>query len=205
MTIRRGEPWGRPGTLGAGGVVVHSDAAARSAVELARREGRPYPALGLLGGDLCRTLGGTGAEARLHDGSGVVVPIDLGEALLDGRLHLFVAHLVLGASWWRGRRVHVMNAEWLGGADIAPRAHPNDGLLDVIELSAAMGARERFKVRRRLASGTHLPHPGITARRAPAFQFEFDRPVAVTLDGLTVGEARRVSARLEPDALVAVV
>jgi hypothetical protein len=36
-------------------------------------------------------------------------------------------------------------------------------------------------------------------------QFDLDRPTPVWLDGEPVGEARRLSVRLEPDALVCVV
>ena len=72
------------------GVVVRSDAEARAVLEEARHEGRPFPALGLLGGDLCRTLGGPGEESRLRSREAVRFSVDLGEVLLDGRLHLFV-------------------------------------------------------------------------------------------------------------------
>ena len=49
--------------------------------------------------------------------------------------------------------------------DVAPRAHPNDGRFDVVEVSAAMPARARLQAWRRLATGTHVPHPDITTRR----------------------------------------
>src|SRR5690606_21746422 len=68
VTIRKGEPWGEPGALPEDGIVVRSDAEARAVVTAARRAGEPVPPLGLLGGDLCRALGGTGDEARLRSG-----------------------------------------------------------------------------------------------------------------------------------------
>ena len=60
MTIRKGEPWGQPGPLPSHGVVVSSDRQARAIITAARRASEPIPPLGLIGGDLCRTLGGTG-------------------------------------------------------------------------------------------------------------------------------------------------
>ena len=60
MPVEKGRPWGWPAALPADGVMVGSDAEARAIVEDARRAGRPTPVLGLLGGDLCRTLGGAG-------------------------------------------------------------------------------------------------------------------------------------------------
>jgi hypothetical protein len=205
VTVRRGETWGEAGGLPAGGVVVGSDAEARAVVEAARRAGDPVPALGLVGGDLCRTLGGRGDRGRIEGGGGVRVAVDLGSALVNGRHHWFVAHLVARRSWWRGRVVAVMNAEFLGHWDVAPRAHPGDGLLDVVDAAPSLPRRERWKARRRLPTGGHLPHPAIAVTRRAAVQIDLDRPTPVWLDGEPVGEARHLSVRLEPDALVCVV
>ena len=94
MTIRKGEAWGETAPLPDDGVVVSSDLEARQVLTAARLEKRPLPVLGLLGGDLCRTLGGRGDATRLRSDAAVTFPVDLGEVLLDGRLHLFVAHVV---------------------------------------------------------------------------------------------------------------
>lgn len=203
MTIEKGSPWGELGGLPDDGVVVRSDAEARAVVERARRRGDEIPPIGLLGGDLCRTLGGRGDEARLRGADATRVTVDIGAVLVDGRLHWFVAHLVARRSWWRGRVVAVMNAEFHGGWDAAPRAHPNDGLLDVFDVTMPFG--ERLKARGRLGSGTHVPHAGIRQERTAATQFELERPLAVWLDGQRVAEARALSVRVEADALRCVV
>jgi hypothetical protein len=195
MTIEKGQQWGEPGSLPEDGVVVSSDRAARAEVEAARRAREPVPVLGLRGGDLCHTLGGPGQLATAFT-------VDVGSALLDGRLHWFVAHLVARAPFW-SHAVAAMNAQFRGSWNVAPRGHPNDGLLDVFE--ARLGIADRFKVRARLASGTHLPHPGITQRRVAAVQFEFPRPTSIELDGELVTQARTLSVRLEPDALKVIV
>ena len=111
MTIEKGQPWGTPGALPSDGIVVRTDAEARAIVERARRAGAPVPALGLLGGDLCRTVGGAGDEARLRSADAVQLPVDLGAALIDGRLHWFVAHLVVRRRWWRGARIGTGTSE----------------------------------------------------------------------------------------------
>jgi hypothetical protein len=203
MTIRRGETWGAPGVLPTDGVVVHSDAEARRVVEEHRRAGEPIPPLGLLGGDLCRTLGGRADEARLRSDEARQLPIDLGAVLIDGRLHWFVAHLVVRRSWWRGRVLAAMNAEFLGDWDVAPNSHPNDGRLDLFDADLALG--DRLKARSRLRTGSHVPHPGIRQRHVDAVQFDLDGPTPVWLDGERIGEARRLSIRVEPDALTCVV
>ncbi|CAN5404302.1 hypothetical protein BH10ACT1_BH10ACT1_27380 [soil metagenome] len=203
MTIEKHQLWGRPGTLPADGVLVRSDAEARRVVEAARWAEGPVPTLGLLGGDLCRTVGGKGDEGRLHSPDAMALPTDLGSVLIDGRLHWFVAHLVVRRNWWRGRVVAVMNAQWIDTWDVAPKSHPNDGLLDVLDGDLSLD--DRVKARRRLATGTHVPHPGIAQRRVAALQLAFDRPTPVWLDGERVGVASNLAIRVEPDAFTVVV
>lgn len=203
MTVRKGEPWGGPGALPAGGVVVDSDLAARRVVTEARRGNRPIPPLGLLAGDLARTCGATGREVRLRGPEAQTLPVDLGEVLVDGSLHFFVAHLVARRSWWRGPIVAAMNAQFLGDWDVAPRSHPGDGRVDLLRADLSLG--DRWKARSRLRSGTHVPHPGISQRRVKAVQLDLEPGTAVWLDGERVGEARALSIRVVPDALTVVV
>lgn len=203
MTIRKGEPWGRPGPLPDDGVVVHDDDEARDIVSAARRAGVAIPTLGLLGGDLCRALGGAGDEARLRSEDAVTFPIDLGVARLDGEVHHFLVHLLARHRFWLGRVVVVMNGPWLGDWNLGPKAHPNDGLLDSSDARLRPG--ELLTARSRLPLGTHVPHPRIVTRRAPAMDFGFGRPVTVRLDGRDVGAHREVHVEVEPDAVTVVV
>lgn len=202
MTIKKGEAWGWAEPLPADGVVVRSDAEARAVLEAARLRGAPYPTLGLLGGDLGRTLAAPGSDSRLRSGDAMTFPVDLGQVLVDGRLHLFVAHLVARNRWWT-RAVVAMNAQWVGDWNLGPKAHPNDGRLDVFESTLRVG--DLAKVRRRLPTGSHLPHPRISSRKAAATTFELERPLPVWLDGEVVDEGRSLVVRLEPDALRVVI
>ena len=184
--------------------MVHSDAEARAVVERSRRAGEEPPPLGLLGGDLCRTLGGRGDEGRLRSDEATRAVVDLGSVLVDGRQYWFVAHLVARRSWWRGPVVAAMNAQWLGSWDVAPRSHPNDGRLDVV--TADLSLRDRTKAWRRLPQGTHVPHPDIVERRVAASQIDLPPRTAVWLDGERAATgARALSVRIEPDALTVVV
>jgi hypothetical protein len=201
VPIAKGQPWGAPGELPADAVLVRSDAQARSVLEEARRRRQPFPPLGLLGGDLCHTLGGGGGEDRLRAGEGVRFTVDVGEVLIDGHLHLFVAHLVARNVVWT-RAFVAMNAQWLGGWNLGPRAHPNDGLLDTYE--ARLPFSQLLAVRARLHHGAHLPHPQITERRTAALDVALGRSLPVRLDGERVGPAQRLVVRIVPDALVVV-
>ena len=203
MTVRKGEAWGETGPLADDGVLVRSDAQARAALTAARRDRRPMPELGLLDGDLARSVGATGDVERLRGPDAQRMPIDLGTVLVDGRLELFVAHLVVRRPLWQGPFVVAMNAEFLGRWKFAPRAHPGDGLLDVLE--GSLGLDDRLRARRRLRTGDHVPHPGIRQRRVAAAQFDVPRGASVWLDGERIGRAGRLSVRVEPDALVGVV
>jgi diacylglycerol kinase family enzyme len=96
-----------------------------------------------------------------------------------------------------------MNAQFLGEWDVAPRAHPGDGKLDLLQVT--MPASDRLQARARLRSGTHVPHHGIHQSQVANTQLEFDKPTPVHLDGDVVGSARSVSVRVEPAALRVVV
>jgi len=196
VTISKGSPYGEPGAaLPEGGVRCATDAEARSALEAARSDGQPYPVLGLEGGDLARTLGGRGALE-------VAFPVDLGQVLVDGRLHLFVSSCVVRNRWWT-RAIAVGNAQWLGDWNLWPHGHPNDGRLDILDVRLTAG--ELSKVRRRLPTGSHLPHPGIRERRVRAESFELERTLGFWLDGERAGEGRTFAFRCTPDALRVIV
>ncbi|MDH3754202.1 MAG: hypothetical protein OEU32_10060 [Acidimicrobiia bacterium] len=200
MPIAEGEDWGEPAPVPAGAVAVASDAAARDELEASRRRSEPLPELVLTGGDLHRTLGGSRSEARLRAEGATRVRCDLGVALCDGVVGLFIAHLVIGGHFLSGRTTAVCNASFVGRANLAPRAHPGDGLFDVIE--ADLPLRQRMLAWGRLPSGSHIPHPGITSRRTSHRQFGFSgRGRPVRLDGAAIGLVRSLSVRVEPAAV----
>ena len=202
MTIERGVDWGRAAPLPAGAPLARSDRDVAALLEAARTRGTGAPEVGLLGGDLWRTLGGPsrpGADRQVAP-EPVRLPVDGVRALLDGVEHHYVAHLVARARGWRGRFLLAMNAEWLGEWKVAPRAHPGDGLLDVLDGSLPL--RERLQARRRARLGDHLPHPSIRTSRVRSLAVTFEPPRRVWLDGRFVRRCRRLELAVEPDALV---
>jgi hypothetical protein len=198
VVIERGQRWGEPGSLRDGEKIARSDVELRRFVEQARRAGSPLGRTGLLGGDLCRTVGGPGDQDRLIAG-GSVLPIDVARAVVDGRDYWFCAHLVARHPLWLGRTVVVMNAQWHGPLKLGPRAHPNDGLLDVTDGALPLG--DRAEARRRARTGSHLPHPALDVRRTASAEFHFDRPISIWLDGERITRrAHHLVVQVEPDA-----
>lgn len=214
MSIRRGADWGRAVRAGAGARVAGGDAELAAVVGAA---GGPVEPGGLIvtGGDLHRTLGGP--ERRdLSSDELVAFEVDLvrGHGVRpDGsevRL-LAVAHVVgLPVSrrrgvdaLWRGPSFVAANAAFLGEANIGPRAHPGDGLLDVSW--GELPRRDRRAARARMLTGSHLPHPAIEERRTRSWSAPPDSRYVVLCDGVEVGELRDVRLTVEPDAVVVAV
>lgn len=196
MTISRGSPWGEDGVAAPADLVRAADDAelARLAAG-AEAQGRRLAAE-VGPGDVLRTLGLTVARPpgeRLRHG------MDLGWASLDGGPPLpFAAHLCAHRPLWSGPFAVAMNCAWRGSWYLGPRAHPNDGLLDVT-WSAGLAARQRILARRRLPTGTHLPHPDLRAERAPRWHHRFSRPVPVSLDGQGHGSHQEIEVWVTPD------
>jgi hypothetical protein len=190
MTIRRGEEWGttvaRPVDL----VLAGSDAELAALVAA-----DPAGSYGVSGGDIFRSLGSPAPRDPLQR-----LPMDALEVRLDDReAVLAVAHVVARRGWWRGPLLAVMNADHVGTWNVAPRAHPNDGRADAVEVDAAMSLRHRWQARGRLPQGTHVPHPSIVVRTLTESAWTFLRPAGVQIDGVAHGRAVRVAVRVLPD------
>jgi hypothetical protein len=152
------------------------------------------------GGDLLRTLGG-GAGRGVPT---LAYPVDLLRVVLDGDVVVAgVAHVIARHFMWRGEFAAAMNAAWLGDRYLGPRAHPNDGLVDVT--FGRLAWQQRLLARRRVRTGAHLPHPDLTVVRRARWEHEFSRPIPIRVDDVVVGRARCLSIQVEPDAGVIVV
>ena len=202
MTIRKGEAWGGPAVCPSDLRVVSTDRELRDWVIWHRTRGQPIRDLGVAGGDLARTCGGATGP---HPSSTKVTVDAMRVTLDDGEPTWGVAHVVARRQWLKGELVAVMNAEFYGPYDVAPRSHPNDGKLDVLCVDASMGWRERLHARQRARTGSHLPHRQLSLRSVPEVDLHFDRPMVVWIDGVRCGTASRLMVSAEPDAFTAYV
>lgn len=190
--IRKGEVWGRPVDLDGTGPEAGSDA------EVARLLSRPLDSpVVLRGGDLYHSLGGRASSPVDLDGPVMALPIDLVAVRVDGVDRVAAAHVVARRRWWSGEFAVAMNGTHLGEWNLGPKAHPNDGLIDVT--TGRLDVRDRWEARRRAHTGTHLPHPALSTSRVTSTVWTFDRPTPVYVDGVAVGSARRVELEVQPD------
>jgi len=192
MAIERRKDWGAPGQLEPSAPSAKDDASIARLVSAGAGEVRP------LAGDMARTLGVS--EQSLLRPEQMRLPVDLIRVRLDkGAETLAAAHVRLGASRTRPS-VAIMNAAFIGSRNVAPRAHPGDGKLDVLRFD--LGLIDWFKALRRMPTGTHLPHPAIATSRVESLVLEQDRALRVWIDGGTPTSARRIECTVWSDAVV---
>jgi YegS C-terminal NAD kinase beta sandwich-like domain len=207
--IRPGEPWGSPTAEPPAVEVAGGDAALAGVVAATHRAGpsaepvlvrfRPDAT-----SDLARAVG-LAPEAR-RDGAepqGLALPLDLLEV---GEGTRACNMCVLGTPpdrlrWWsrsfeidvrldgrpffcgRAATVVVATGQYLRGLDVVPRGHPGDGKAEVQVYG--LERRERRLLRARLATGAHVPHPGIRQRSAGVVELRIDGPAHLEIDGVT--------------------
>ena len=220
--LRHGQPWGHTATSPPD-VELAGDDADLVATAVSRPGAlvrfRPSPR-----SDLARALGlgsdGSGATEVAIDALAVDPddsPVDPGSAVdavnavvlgpppdrLRGTARAAdITVRVDGRAWFNGRAttVVVANGQFLRGADLVPRGHPGDGWAEVQVY--ALGRRARRGMRRRLPTGTHLPHPDVRAGRARRVEIDTGgRPLPVEVDGRRRGRTARLVVTLVPAAI----
>ena len=204
--VRRGQAWGRP-PRGPAEIEISGDDTALAAVAGDRRGVRVR--FTPVGSDLARALG-------LGEGTGSDVELPVDALALDGGPGLAVNAVVLGTAPDRLRwttpvitaevvidgrtrfegetaAIVVASGQYLRGADLVPRGHPGDGRAEVQVY--ALGRGERRAMRRRLRTGTHVPHPRILELVGREIEVRATRSVPLEVDGH--GRGRIAALRLE--------
>lgn len=101
----------------------------------------------------------------------------------------------------RGVMVTIGNGPLYGGGFRgAPRASLDDGLLDAYAFSNVDGVVSRFVLMQRIRAGTHVDHPNVTSIRGDSLVVEFDRDVAMHVDG-EISTVRRAEIAVVPGGL----
>ncbi len=201
MPIGKGTSWGELRPFPVGTPVAKSNAELRTLVEAGN------VLIGLQGGDLYRTVGGLSAGDRLlrNDPANLPahLPIDVVDVALDGKqVGSFVAHLVGHDLFWR-HMVAAMNADFWRKFQLGPRAHPNDGVVDVYQ--AHLRKSDLAKVAPRARTGMHVPHPSIQLSRNADVSLTLPKRLRFKADDASVGWGQHVRLTVRPDAITVVV
>jgi len=195
VTIEKGAAWGTRGTAPADLVVADDE------VALARAVGAGARHVALRDGDLLRALGLDDATPPRAGEPALLLPCDALRVQIDDAPPLTAVSTVVVGSTLRARFI-ATSGGFVGRANVAPRAHPNDGLLDVLVVAPDMPLRQWLAARQRMQLGDHLPHPHMEMRRAAMHDISFDSAELVRIDGTKHGRARRVRIEVLPDAFV---
>jgi len=195
MTIEKGAAWGTRDNAPADLLVTDDEAA------LARAVGDGIRHVALRDGDLLRALGLDDATTPRAGETALLLPCDALRVRLDDAPAITAVSTVVVGGPLRPRLI-ATSGGFVGGANVAPRAHANDGVLDVLVVSPAMPLRQWFAARQRMRLGDHLPHPHLETRRAASHDISFDSAQLVRIDGAKHGRARRVRIEVSPDAFV---
>lgn len=183
MGIERHGDWGREAELERQPVRCASDG------DLAATPGGTI--VSLSGGNIWEALGRpgavqAGAAVRLVglDGISVSMTTRSGSAISTVAADsVVVRRPLLRGGPFRGPVVIISSSGRTRGRDVLPRAHPNDGLLDVIVVSS-LSARQRIIAWSRARHGSHLPHPGLSVSRERTLHVgSGNREMVVSVDG----------------------
>lgn len=191
--IRRGEPWGHATVMPNDVFVARSD----HAIATADPSRQLFPE----SGDIAHSLG----NPRLPMVGSECTEVQIDAMLCtvvsnDGTKHTVAAasSLTIGSPM-HARHVIVSNAGWLGDLNVAPRAHPNDGHVEMLTFAPDMTFRQRVIARRRMRTGTHLPHPDISMSRIDKAAIERIGREKLVIDGQEIPEWTSLSMHVRPD------
>ena len=196
MTIRIGEEWGEAVESAPGGTqTVFTDRDVAQALDDRRM-------VLVRGGALHQTLGSPVGDTVTRR-----LPIDLVEMVdtaSETRIAVSVANICLVQRGpfgrWRGRIVVVTNCGECSGVTTCPRAHPNDGRFDVLEVDASMTLFQRRLAWKKAGSGSHLPHPSLSVWSGERFCLTVEPNEQVIVDGVDLKFTGTVELRVVADA-----
>ena len=205
MTIRKGEQWGEPCSAPMG---LPEFATERDLGFHVRGNGSIPEAI-LKSGTLIQALG---IAAPTPDRERIKVLIDLIKVAytdLDGRDRddIAVGSVLIGRRSWSGDLCIVSNCGYLGTRELLSKAHPNDGVMDVLTVSSLMPFMQRLQAWRRIPTSSHLPHPDISTKQIERFSWPLEgnesplKRARLVIDGEALGLVKSVRMQVIPDAI----
>ena len=189
MTIRKLGPYGTPASRPFNLVTKQSD------LEIAQHfssDNRSAPCT-VTDGSIAQALG-INRDSTVHasqlDQPMTLVDIDLMQIEYRTNTSKMTTSLIVAGSLAMQHRTALStslilsNSGILRGRDVLPRAHPNDGFVDVLEINVEITMRQRALAWHRSKTGSHLPHPHFQVSRTNDFQWS-GSPSRMIADGVT--------------------
>ncbi len=100
----------------------------------------------------------------------------------------------------RGRVLLASNCGEFNGLSACPRAHANDGRVDVLEVDHSMSMRQRRQAWRKAMSGSHLPHPALKAQAVEFLDVQVHENEEIVADGVVISAVGSISITVRADA-----
>lgn len=205
MTIRKGEQWGTVCSTPVGLIEFVDE---RALGKYFRDGGIVSEAI-LKSGTLIQALG---ASSSSHDRESIKVEIDLIKVQYtdkDDHEHkdFAVGSLVIGKRTWLGEISIVSNSGYLGRREVLPKAHPNDGVFDLLVIQRGMQLFQRWLALRRIQTSSHLPHPDMSTKQLADFSWPTQGSNAAStrcrlvIDGENLGLVTAVKMQAITDAI----
>ncbi len=205
MTIRKGEHWGEPCSAPIG---IPEFATERDLGSHIRTSGILSEAI-LKSGTLSQALGIRTPTTGRERIKVLIDLIQISYTSLDGYDHDDIAagSVLIGRRSWVGDLCIISNSGYLGTKELLSKAHPNDGVMDVLTVSSSMPFMQRLQAWRRIPTANHLPHPNISTKQIERFSWPLDgnnsisKRTRLVVDGEALGLVQSVRMQVIPDAI----
>jgi len=202
MPITPGSPWGTTSPIPERALHLSSDRALGTFLRDNTAQHIHAQSLFMQSGDITRSLS---VENRTNHSECIRVVIDaIAVTYTDvkGVEHsdVCIGSLNIARRFLRGAVLVVTNSGYWREHEVAPRAHLNDGKLDIFEVSGAMRWGQRRMMWQKTNLGTHLPHPLLKYSQGDFFHWE-GSPQRLTIDGQFVATTTKVSCRVQSDCV----
>jgi len=205
MTIRKGDLWGEPCSAPIG---LPEFATERDLGGNIRTNGT-IPEAVLKSGTLNQALG---VSTATTDRGQIKVMIDLIKVEYTGhdgcdRNDIAVGSVLIGRRSWLGGLYIVSNCGYLGTREVLSKAHPNDGVMDVLAVRSSMPFMQRLQALRKIRTSSHLPHPDISTKQTERFSWPIvgdearSKGARLVIDGESLGLVKSVRMQVIPDAI----
>ncbi|MEI7971059.1 MAG: hypothetical protein WCI10_00795 [Actinomycetota bacterium] len=202
MPITPGSPWGITSTVPDHAMQIDSDRQLGTFLRDNAAQQIHNQTFFVQSGDILKVLGVSKRTGKTNRLRVVIDAISVSYTDADGHEHtdVCIGSLSIARRFFRGAISVITNSGFWKQREVAPRAHPNDGKLDIFEVSGAMRRSQRRLMWQKTALGTHLPHPLLAYSQGEFFNWS-GSPQRLTIDGQFVAWVTQVSCRIQSDCV----